>query len=85
MSTEGLRTWQVGARASVLVAVIAFTTSRLVATVCCFSIVTVGAFPSIDDAAYVAAMAEALMHWDGGGLPAAWRCLVDGCVLGGAH
>jgi len=29
---------------------------------CCFSIVAVGAFPSVDDAAYVAAMAEALMH-----------------------
>jgi len=43
----------------------------MVAMACCFSIIAVGAFPSVDDAAYVAAMAEALMHWDGGGLPAA--------------
>ena len=57
----------------------------MVAAVCCISIVAVGAFASIDGAAYVAVMAEALMHRDGGGLLAAWRCLVNGRVLGGTH
>ena len=85
MSAEGLRAWQARARASVLVAVVALTTSGMIAAACCFSIVAVGTSPSIDDAAYVTAMAEALMYWDGGGLPAAWRCLVDGRVLGGTH
>ena len=55
----------------------------MVAVACCFSVVAMGAFPSIDDVAYIAAMAEALMYWDDGGLPAGWRCLVYGCVLGG--
>ena len=85
MSTEGLRTWQARAQALVLIAVVASAMSGLVAAAFCFSIVTVGVFPSIDDAAYIAAMAEALMHWDGGGLPAAWRCLVNGRVPGGTH
>ena len=70
MPSEGLRTWQAGARASVFVAVVASATSGMVAAVCCFSIIAMGAFPSVDDVAYVAAMAEALMYWDGGGLPA---------------
>ena len=41
----------------------------MVAAACCFSIVAMGAFLSVNDVAYVAAMAEALMYWDGGGLP----------------
>ena len=55
------------------------------AVACYLSWVTVGAFASVDDAAYVVVMAEALMHGDGGGLPAAWRCLVNRHVLGGTH
>jgi len=51
----------------------------------CLSYVTVGAPTSVDGAVYVAVMAEALMHWDSGGLPAAWWCLVNGRVLGGVH
>ena len=85
MPTEGLRAWQARARASVFIAVVASTTSRMVAMVCCFSIVAMGAFLSINDVAYVVAMAEALMYWDGGGLPAGWRCLVNGRVPGGTH
>ena len=85
MSAEGLRAWQAGARASVLIAVVASAMSKMVAVACCLSMVAVGAFASIDDATYVAVMAEALMHWDGGGLLAAWRCLVNGCILHGAH
>ena len=69
----------------VFIAVVASTTSGMVAAACCLSIVAVGAFASVDGAAYVAVMAEALMHWDGGGLLAAWRCLVNGCFLGGTH
>jgi len=57
----------------------------MIAAACCFSIVAVGASSSVDDAAYVVAMAEALMYRDDGGLPAGWRCLVYGCVLGGMH
>ena len=85
MSAEGLRAWQAGARASVLIAVVASAMLGMVAAACCLSWVAVGAFASVDDAAYVAVMAEALMHWDGGGLPTAWRCLVNGRVIGGAH
>ena len=85
MSAEGLRTWQAEARASVLVAIVASATSGMIAAACCFSIVAVGASSSVDDAAYVAVTAEALMHWDDGGLPATWQCLVDGRVLGGTH
>jgi len=59
--------------------------SKMVAVACCLSMVAVGAFASVDDAAYVAVMAEALMHQDSGGLPAAWRCLVNRRILGGMH
>ena len=69
----------------VLVAVVALTTSGMIAAACCFSIVAVGMSPGVDYAAYVAATAEALMYRDDGGLPAGWRCLVYGCVLGGTH
>ena len=85
MSAEGLRAWQAGARASVLIAVVVPAMSGMIAVVCCFSIVAVGMSPSVDDAAYVTAMAKALMYWDDGGLPAGWWCLVYGCVLGGTH
>ena len=85
MPTEGLRTWQAGARASVLVAIIASASSGVVAAACCFSVIAMGTFPSVDDVVYVAAMAEALMYWDGGGLPAGWRCLVNGRVPGGTY
>ena len=85
VSGKGLRAWQAGAQASVLVAIVALTMSGMIAVACCFSIVAVGTSPSVDDAAYVAAMAEALMYWDDEGLPAGWRCLVYGCVLGGTY
>ena len=85
MPTEGLRTWQAGAQAPVFVAAVASDTSGMVAAACCFSVVAMGALPSVDDVAYVATMAEALMYWDDGGLPTGWRCLVYGCVLGGTH
>ncbi|XP_066344569.1 BTB/POZ and MATH domain-containing protein 1-like [Miscanthus floridulus] len=56
----------------------------MVAVACCFTIVAVGTSPGIDGAMYVTVTAEALMHWDGRELPAAWRCLVDGHVFVGA-
>ena len=62
MSAEGLRAWQAGARASVLVAIIVSAMLGMIATACCFSIVAVGTSPSVDDAAYIAVMAEALMY-----------------------
>ena len=85
MSAEGLRAWQARAQDSVLAAVIASAALGMVAMACCFSIVAVGASPGVDDAAYVVVTAEALMYWDGEGLPAAWWCLVDERVLGGTH
>ena len=57
----------------------------MVAAACCFSVVAMGAFPSVDYVAYVAAMAEALMYWDGKGLPVGWRGLVNGHVPGGTY
>ena len=57
----------------------------MVAAACCFSVIAMGALPSIDDVAYVAAMAEALMYWDGEGLPVGWRGLVNGRVPGGTY
>ena len=85
MPSEGLRTWQAGAQASVFIAVVACATSRMVATACCFSVVAMGALPSVDDVAYVVAMAEALMYWDDGGLPTGWQCLVNGRIPGGTY
>ena len=85
MSAEGLRAWQARARASVLTAVVASATSRMVTAAGCLPYVTVGAPAGIDGATHVAVMAETLMYRDGGVLPAAWRCLVNGRVLGGAH
>ena len=85
MPAKGLRAWQDGARASVLVAVVAPATSGMIAATRCFSIVAVGTSPGVDDAAYVTATAEALMYWDGGGMPAGWWCLVYGGVLGGTY
>ena len=62
MPAEGLRTWQARARASVFVAVVASATSGMIAVACCFSIIAMGALPSIDDVAYIVAMAKALMY-----------------------
>jgi len=57
----------------------------MVATVGRLSCITVDAPAGVDGAAHIAVVAKTLMHQDGRGLPAAWRCLVNGCVLGGAH
>jgi len=50
-----------------------------------FPRITVGAPAGVDGAAHVAVVAETLMYQDSGVLPTAWRCLVNGHVLGGAR
>ena len=85
MLAKGLRAWQARARASVLAAVVASAASGMVAAAGRLSCVAVDAPVGVDGAAHIAVMAKTLMHRDGGGLPAAWRCLVNRCVLGGAH
>ena len=75
----------VGARAPILAVVVASTASRMIAAMGSFPSITVGAPVGIDCAAYVTVVAETLMYRDSGVLPAAWRCLVNGRVLGGAH
>ena len=75
--TEGLRARQAGARALVLAAVVASTTSRVVATSGSFSRVVVGASAGVDGATRVAVVTEAFIHRDNSALPAAWWCLVD--------
>jgi len=50
-----------------------------------FPCVAMGAPAGVDGAAHVVVLAETLMYRDSDVLPAAWRCLVNGRVLGGAH
>ena len=57
----------------------------MIATTRSFPSVAVGALAGIDGAAHVAVVAKTLMYRDSGVLPAAWRCLVNGRVLGGMH
>ena len=85
VSAKGLRPWQVRAQASVLAAIIVSTASGMVAVAGRLSCVAVDAPAGVDGAAHIAVVAEMLMHRDGGGLLAAWRCLVNGRVLGGTH
>ena len=82
---EGLRTWEARARASVLATVVASAESRMVAAAGCFSYVAMGAPTGVDGASHIAVVAETLMYRDSGVLRAAWRCLVNGCILGRMH
>ena len=85
MSAKGPRAWQAGTRALVLATIVASAASWMIAAMGFFSFVTVGAPAGVDGAAHIVVVAETLMYQDGRGLPAAWRCLVNGRVLGGAH
>ena len=77
MPAEGLRPWQVGARASVLAIVVVSAATRMIATAGSFSRVTVGTSTGVEGAACVVVMAETLMYLDRSVLPAAVWCLVD--------
>ena len=58
VTAEGLRAREVGARASVLAAIVASATSRMIAAVGSFPRVIIGAFESVEGAACVAVVAE---------------------------
>ena len=74
--SEGLRPQQAGAWALVLATVIASTTTRVIAMASSVPWI-------VEGVAYVAIVAETLMHRDRGALPAVSWCLVDQCVLVG--
>jgi len=77
VTAEGLRAREVGARASVLAAVVAFAATRMIAVVGSFSRVAIGMSMGIEGDACVTVVAETLMYWDRGVQPAALWCLVD--------
>ena len=74
---EGLRAQQARAQALVLAAVVASTTSRMIATVGSFSWVTIGASTGVDGVACVVVAAETLMYLGRSALLGALWCLVD--------
>ena len=77
MSAKGLRPWQAGARASVLAAVVASATTRVIAASSSLSWVIIGMSAGIEGVACVMVVAETLMYQDHSALPAALRCLMD--------
>ena len=77
MSAEGLRPRQAGARASVLAAVIASTTTRVIAASGSLSGVIVGTSVGVEGVACTTVVDETLTHWDRGALPASLWLLVD--------
>ena len=75
--TKGLRPRRDEAQASVLAAVIAFATMRVIAAGSSLSWVVMGTRASVEGVACVTVAAETLMHWGHGALLAVlWR-LVD--------
>ena len=77
VSAEGLRSRQVGARASVLAAVVASATTRVIVAASSLSQIVAGMSAGVEGVACITVAAETLMHWDRGAPPAAlWR-LVD--------
>ena len=77
MSAKGLRPQQARARASVLAAVIASTTTRVIAASSSLSWVIVGASASVEGVVCVMVAVETLMHRDCGVLPTSLWFLVD--------
>ena len=77
MSAKGLRSQQVGAWASVLAAIIASTTMRVLAAACSLLRIAVGTPMGIEGAACVMVEAETFMHRDHGVWPAVLLRLVD--------
>ena len=80
MSSKGLRPQQARARASVLVAVIASATTRVIAMASSLSWVIVGTSAGIEGVACVTVATETLTHQDHGMLPTSLWFLVDGHV-----
>ena len=77
VSAEGLRSQKVGAWASVLTAVVASATTRVVATASPLPCITASMPTGIEGVACVAVEAETLMHRDHDAWPAALLRLVD--------
>ena len=75
--SKGLRPRQVRAQASVLATVIAFATTRVVATASLLPLIAVGTPVGIRGVARVTVEAETLMHWGRDAWPAASLRLVD--------
>ena len=66
MLAKGLRSWQVGAQASVLTAVIASTITRVVAMACPLPRIVVGTSVGVEGVARVTVAPETLMQQDHG-------------------
>ena len=77
VSAEGLRPQQARARASVLVAVIASATTRVIAMASSLSWVIVGTSMGIEGVVCITVAPETLMHRNRGAWPTALRRLVD--------
>ena len=77
VSTEGLRSWQVRAQASVFRAVVASATTRVVAMASLLPLVAVDTPAGIKGVARAMVATETLMHRDRDVRPAALRRLVD--------
>ena len=82
MPGEGLRARRTRARASVLAAIVASATMRMIVAAGSLSRVTIGTSTGVESAACVVVAAETLMHRDSGALHAALWCLVDGRTKG---
>ena len=77
VSAKGLRSRQVRARASVLAAIVASATMRVVAVACPLPRITAGTSTGVEGIARVMMKAEMLMHQDRDAWPATLSCLVD--------
>ena len=77
VSAKGLRSWQVEAQALVLVAVVASTTIKVIATASLLYLIAVGTPMGIEGVARITVEAETFMHQDRGVRPAALLHLVD--------
>ena len=77
MLAEGLRPQEVGAWASVLAAVVASTTMRVIAAASSLPRVFIRTPAGVEGVACVTIAAETLMHQDRGALPTALWHLVD--------
>ena len=77
MSAKGLRSWQVGARASVLAVVVASATMRVVAASNLHPRISVGTPMGVEGVARITVEAEMFMHQDCGARRTALLLLVD--------
>ena len=66
MLAKGLRSWQVGAQASVLAIVIASTMMRVVAMVSSLPRIAMGTPVGLEGVSRIIVVAETLMRWDHG-------------------